>query len=1532
MRERKIARKWLSFGIVLVLVAVVFAVVPVPVSAGGGAEPSSTWIVEDGFRLEGGWPHCSDIVQLPDGTYRMYYADASPSGSYPIVIRSAISSDGLTWTRETGIRIGQGYGGQEGWAGTPETIILPDGTYRMYYLEERWPFVGPLWGRISSALSTDGLTWTKEAGIRVDYGGTYDPVMATSPNIIELPNGTYRMYYSGRNEYANHRILSAISSDGIEWIKEPGVRNDIGGIHDSYRADHPRVIRVPDGRYIMFYAGFDNVWSSRILSAVSWDGLTWTKESGIRISPEGLEGGPYSYVSPGDIIKTSDSQYRMYFSADREPWVSVDRLRILSAIGTIPLISPRDLKMDAIDDLETAKIDNHLIKCPEGLISYWKFDEGSGDIAYDSSGNNNYGIIYGTPWTDPTLAIDHGVVPDASYYAYHPSVIKDGSTYKMWWNTHDGTNNAIYYSTSNDGVSWTGHTLAIDHGVVSDAKNYAYSPSVIKDGSTYKMWWTAYDGTNEHIYYSTSTDGINWGSHTLAIDHGVIPDASIMTGRSSVIKDGDIYKMWWGASSSGTNMRIYYSTSTDGISWSGHMLAIDHGVVPDASVQSSFPSVIKNGDIYHMWWGAYDNAHWRIYYSTSTDGIKWTGHNLAIDYGDVPDASDWAFCPSVIKDGDTYKMWLSSGYEDGSKCAIYYSINEGAQWVDGISGKALDFDGDDDYVGDIGTVSTFSFMHNTGIFTLEAWIKLTDYSSDDYYVILGSTTGSAQKGFSFVYDNRIGITDNQLLLAINNGISGDAIIISSSSVDSITDNEWHHVAAMGDGSNVIFYIDGVPDPGSGIMEPKASGDASDVLNIARSPHHSAPYHYEGIIDEVKIWNRALSPCEIKNNYEKINTVGYWKFNEGSGNIAYDSSGNNNYGTIRGTPWTDHTLAIDHGVVPDASYYAYHPSVIKDGSTYKMWWNAHDGTNNAIYYSTSNDGVSWNGHTLAIDHGVVSDASNYAYSPSVIKDGSTYKMWWTAWDGTNGRTYYSTSADGITWGGHTLAIDYGVVPDASVQAVEPSVIKDGATYKMWWGAGDSTNVHIYYSTSTDGISWSGHTLAIDIGVVPDASTQASIPSVIKSGDIYKMWWGAYNSAHWRIYYSTSTDGINWTGHNLAIDYGDVPDTSDHAFCPSVIEDGDTYKMWLSSGYEDGSKCAIYYSINEGAQWVDGIVGNALDFDGDDDYIGPIGTTSTFSFIQNTGVFTIEAWIKLDDYTADNYFAIVANEGGSLYKGFFFIYDNNQGFYDNQLRLALFKGSSGNTVINSESSVDIITDNDWHHVAVTGDASNIVFYVNGVPDLGSGTMGSKSSGDSTDLLNIGRTPHPGSHVYFKGSIDEVAIWDSVLTPEEIEHHYNNGLEGEGYCKKFIAQQIIEREIDKVIGHIEQSLETDLWIDENHLDPQHGHNVFNEEKKAVKKLMKLIDNYDILQNVKDVCQLTINKLVTSDKFLAETALKDALNTDIQNPDNQEKYDTEIEMAEEELLKAEEKVVIGDFDIAIDHYKKAWEHGQNAIKHGIM
>jgi len=116
----------------------------------------------------------------------------------------------------------------------------------------------------------------------------------------------------------------------------------------------------------------------------------------------------------------------------------------------------------------------------------------------------------------------------------------------MWWTAYDGTNRHIYYSTSTDGVTWSGHTLAIDHGVVADASTRAAYPSAIKDGSTYEIWWSAYDGTNYHIYHSDVVDNyaasstyespvIDLGaeySGDLVVFHTDIPSGTTLTSQA----------------------------------------------------------------------------------------------------------------------------------------------------------------------------------------------------------------------------------------------------------------------------------------------------------------------------------------------------------------------------------------------------------------------------------------------------------------------------------------------------------------------------------------------------------------------------------------------------------------------------------------------------------------------------------------------------------------------------------------------------------------------------------------------------------------------------------------------------------------------------------------------------------------------------------------------------------------------------------------------------------------------------------------
>jgi hypothetical protein len=97
-----------------------------------------------------------------------------------------------------------------------------------------------------------------------------------------------------------------------------------------------------------------------------------------------------------------------------------------------------------------------------------------------------------------------------SDHAYYPSVIKDGSIYKMWYTgmPNASTGYCIYYATSPDGLTWTKYDNTIPsvsnttstngripNGTavsgIGDSTN-AYNCSVILDNGIYKAWYTGY--------------------------------------------------------------------------------------------------------------------------------------------------------------------------------------------------------------------------------------------------------------------------------------------------------------------------------------------------------------------------------------------------------------------------------------------------------------------------------------------------------------------------------------------------------------------------------------------------------------------------------------------------------------------------------------------------------------------------------------------------------------------------------------------------------------------------------------------------------------------------------------------------------------------------------------------------------------------------------------------------------------------------------------------------------------------------------
>jgi hypothetical protein len=110
----------------------------------------------------------------------------------------------------------------------------------------------------------------------------------------------------------------------------------------------------------------------------------------------------------------------------------------------------------------------------------------------------------------------------------------------------------------------------------------------------------------------------------------------------------------------------------------------------------------------------------------------------------------------------------------------------------------------------------------------------------------------------------------------------------------LPNNEWHCVTITLDSSNLwTFYVDGVS---KGTYQDDAAHYGQTVAARVYLGNGYNGY-FNGRIDDVKIWNRTLTPAEIAYEYNGGKPAGHWKFDEGHGDYAYDASGNGNKGLV-----------------------------------------------------------------------------------------------------------------------------------------------------------------------------------------------------------------------------------------------------------------------------------------------------------------------------------------------------------------------------------------------------------------------------------------------------------------------------------------------------------------------------------------------------------------------------------------------------------------------------------------------------------
>ncbi len=162
--------------------------------------------------------------------------------------------------------------------------------------------------------------------------------------------------------------------------------------------------------------------------------------------------------------------------------------------------------------------------------------------------------------------------------------------------------------------------------------------------------------------------------------------------------------------------------------------------------------------------------------------------------------------------------------------------------------------------------------------TIEAWVKTTT-STNGVIANWGQPFTNQRSGLIIV-NSRI------YYVGENNDLQGNI---------NISDGNWHHVAATFDGTTLKLYVDGTLD----VSSTKSFNTTGTTLRIGqRSIGDAGSELYNGIMDELRIWNVARTQTELQNNrFAEISgnssgLVAYYKLNETSGLSLTDASVNN----------------------------------------------------------------------------------------------------------------------------------------------------------------------------------------------------------------------------------------------------------------------------------------------------------------------------------------------------------------------------------------------------------------------------------------------------------------------------------------------------------------------------------------------------------------------------------------------------------------------------------------------------------------
>jgi len=649
------------------------------------------------------------------------------------------------------------------------------------------------------------------------------------------------------------------------------------------------------------------------------------------------------------------------------------------------------------------------------------------------------------------------------------------------------------------------------------------------------------------------------------------------------------------------------------------------------------------------------------------------------------------------------------------------TISNPAGWATGKIGSALQFNGSNTYVT---TSYTVPAQSSATSLTWSVWVKLNSSGNSTPVVILGFRNVSQWMKLtpsSFEYSN------------------GGLMSYS------IPKNQWVQITIVKNGTNFTYYANGA------VVTTTTSSltTSASTLYMGEDPGFSSDGDFSGYLDEVHIWNRALSSTEVTNLYK-----------QGTDFINYSGAALNNGSTLNSGLvgyWTfdGKNTNWKTGITNDLSSSGNNGTLVSMSATTTQ---VQGKLGQALNFNGSSSNVA-----LSTGTGIPSGNSTYTIS-AWIKPSSLGSyggiVGWGTYNTNNEVNAFRLTSSSECSGGQGLwnywwAADLKVCTtlitanawhfvlaefDGTTRRIYVDGIQVGNDLPSGHNVVGTTNVTIG-STCTVVICSSQGTSLFFPGSIDDVRIYNRALSANEIAQLYVLGGGKVNTPVSSLQKgSTVSSGLlayyTFDGKNMTWANSTTGTSTD------------------SSG--NGNNATLM-SMNQTINPVQGKFGQALKFNGTNNYVitPSLGTPPSST--------AVSVWIKPNPAGG-----VVMSELGQS--------TINTSWHDvqievetnNSIKACIWTGSD-----NCAVAATGITYGKWYNVVMSYNSSSGVMssYVNGAAG---GTVSGTKQNTTSLFYGIGATDstNGGNGAYFSGTIDDVRIYNRALSTSEIATLYNIG----------------------------------------------------------------------------------------------------------------------------------------------------------------